>query len=166
MNTISIDDKKLKTLVSQICRDIMLTGFKPDYIVGLTRGGLVPATMISHYLDVPMHALRISLRDYEFTETNTWMAEDAFGLDYPKKNILIVDDINDSGSTFNFLMDDWKKSSMPNDERWNDVWNNNVRFCVLVDNMSSKCNVKMDYVGMDNEANIWVDFPWEKWWTK
>ena len=166
MNTINIDNKKLKTLVSQICRDIMLTGFKPDYIIGLTRGGLVPATMISHYLDVPMHTLRISLRDFEFAEINTWMSDDAFGLDYPKKNILIVDDINDSGSTFNFLMDDWKKSSMPNDERWNDVWNNNVRFCVVVDNMSSKCNVKMDYVGMDNEANIWVDFPWEKWWTK
>lgn len=162
MSNITISDNQLKTLISQICRDIMLTGYKPDYIVGLTRGGLVTATMISHYLDVPMHTLKISLRDHEFTESNCWMAEDAFN----GKSILIVDDINDSGATFNYLMNDWRKSCLPNDEKWSNVWNNNVRFCVLVDNMSSKCNIKMDYVGMDNEYNDWVEFPWEKWWTK
>ena len=175
MSNIVIDNKKLKSLVSNICRDIMLTGYKPDYIVGLTRGGLVPATMISHYLDVPMHALKISLRDHEFTESNCWMAEDAFGYEYSdapasdnsKKNILIVDDINDSGNTFNYLMDDWKTICLPNDDRWNDIWNNNVRFGVLVDNCSSRCNVKMDYVGMDNDTpDQWIEFPWEKWWAK
>jgi hypothetical protein len=40
---------------------------------------------------------------------------------------------------------------------------------VLVDNLASKCNVKMDFVGMEvnkAENNVWIDFPWEDWWTK
>jgi len=40
---------------------------------------------------------------------------------------------------------------------------------VLVDNLASKCNVKMDYVGMEvnkAEKDVWIDFPWEDWWTK
>ena len=31
--------------------------FRPDYIVGLARGGLVPAVKLSHYLDIPIYAL-------------------------------------------------------------------------------------------------------------
>jgi group I intron endonuclease len=50
-----------------------------------------------------------------------------------------------------------------------EVWNNNVKFAVIVDNLSSKCSVKMDFVGMEvnkAENNVWIDFPWEDWWTK
>jgi pyrimidine operon attenuation protein/uracil phosphoribosyltransferase len=49
------------------------------------------------------------------------------------------------------------------------VWNNNVKFAVLVDNLASQCEVKMDYVGMEvnkAENDVWIDFPWEDWWTK
>jgi len=98
------------------------------------------------------------------------MAEDAFGhnQEFPK-NILIVDDINDTGATFNWIMEDWPSGCFPNDDHWNYVWNKNVKFAVLVDNLASKCNVKMDYVGMEinkAEDDVWVDFPWEDWWSK
>ena len=85
------------------------------------------------------------------------------------KEILIVDDINDSGATINWIMEDWPSGCLPDDPTWKEVWNNNVRFAVLVDNLASKCNTKMDYVGMEinkAENDVWVDFPWEDWWTK
>jgi len=195
MNKLVINQNQLNGLVSKICRDITLSGWRPDYIVGLTRGGLVPAVMISHYLNVPMYSLGVSLRDNNMEpESNLWMAEDALGpnsreryVENPVdvagileaasdllengtyKEILIVDDINDTGATFNWIMKDWPSGCFPNDPSWSEVWNNNVKFAVLVDNLASQCEAKMDYVGMEvnkAENDVWVDFPWEDWWTK
>ena len=39
--------------VNQLCRDIVLDNFKPDVIVGLSRGGLTPGVMMSHWLKKP-----------------------------------------------------------------------------------------------------------------
>ena len=158
-------------LVQKICRDISLDNWRPDYVVGITRGGLLPAVMISHYFKIPCHALHVSLRDGDSNnESNLWMAEEAFGHDKMKgKNILLIDDINDTGSTFNWIMNDWQSSCLPGDPRWEEVWNNHVRFAVVVDNLSSKCNCKMDYSGVEinkAENDAWIDFPYEDWWVK
>lgn len=196
MNKLILTDKDIKKLVSKVCRDITLSGWRPNYVVGISRGGLVPAVMISHYLNVPMKPLQVSLRDGGECVSDCGMAEDALG--YPKqerfiadendvgavldaaadllempespyKNILIVDDINDTGATFNWIMKDWPASCLPNDEDWKWVWNNNVRFAVLVDNLASKCEVKMDFVGMEvnkAEKDVWIEFPYEAWWEQ
>ena len=181
MNKLIINDEKLKKLVSKICRDITLSDWRPDYVVGLTRGGLVPAVMISHYFNVPCETLKVSLRDGGECESNLWMAEDAITpemietdgfpqYEHTRKNILIVDDINDTGATVNWIIDDWPSGCHPDNPLWqNDVWNVNVRFAMLVDNLSSNAYVKMDYTGMEvnkAENDVWVDFPWEDWWTK
>jgi xanthine phosphoribosyltransferase len=165
-------------LVSKICRDITVSGWKPDYVVGLTRGGLLASVMISHYLEVPCETLKVSLRDENIGESNCWMAEDAFGhyvydtmaSGSGKKNILIVDDINDQGTTINWILKDWQSSCFPDDERWKDeIWNYNVRFAVLFDNLASKAEIKVDYVGEEinkAENDAWIDFPFEDWWMK
>lgn len=175
MNKLILDNNQFKSLVSGIARDITLSGWQPDYIVGITRGGLLPAVMLSHYFQVPCETLKISLRDGGEPESNLWMSEDAFGYNdvagYDadvQKNILVVDDINDSGATINWLIKDWQSSCLPNDPRWNTVWNQNVKFAVIVDNLASGCQIKMDYVGLEiNKADedVWIEFPYEKWWT-
>jgi hypoxanthine phosphoribosyltransferase len=134
-------------------------------VVGITRGGLLPAVMISHWLNVPMHSLDVSLRDGGDRVSNLGMASDA----YEGKNILIIDDINDTGATINWIIKDWMDSALPEDPKWNNVWNNNVRFAVVVDNLSSKSSVKMDYSGMEVnkiENDVWIEFPYEEWWSK
>ena len=168
-----IDYKEYCGLVQNICREISLSNWQPDYVVGITRGGLLPAVMISHYLAVPMHTLKVSLRDDtdNGSESNLWMAEDAFGFNMDKpKNILVIDDINDSGATLNWIMADWRTSCQPHDVKWeNSIWNNNVRFAVVVDNQASQCSVGMDYYGMEinkAENDVWIDFPYEDWWVK
>lgn len=163
MNKHIIKFSEFRNYVSNICRSFGT--WRPDYVVGLTRGGLLPAVMISHWLDIPMHSLNVSLRDHEASESNLWMAEDAFN----GKNILIVDDINDSGATLNWIIKDWPSGCFPNDPKWEKVWNNNVRFAVVVDNLSSQCQYAMDYSGMEvnkAEKDVWIEFPYEEWWTK
>lgn len=157
--------------VQEILRQITVCDeWRPDYVVGLTRGGLVPANLISQYLDCRMETLKVSLRDDSQCESNLWMAEDAFGHDMDQpKNILIVDDINDTGATLNWIQQDWPSGCFPDDLRWFNTWGHNVRAAVLVDNDSSECRWPVTYSAVDinkAEEDSWIVFPWETWWQK
>jgi hypoxanthine phosphoribosyltransferase len=166
---INIAESDLNGAVHRIMRDMAKEHWRPDYVVGITRGGLVPAVMISQYLEVKMHTLDISFRDDDLgPESNLWMAEDAFGYNSPPKNILIVDDINDTGRTLNFIKEDWPSGCLPSDDKWDTVWHNNVRFATIVDNQASEFK-NVDYTGLTinkHENPSWVVFPWEQWWEK
>jgi len=54
----------------EILRQIHADSWRPDYVVGLTRGGLVPANLISQYLGCRMETLKVSLRDGAEQESN------------------------------------------------------------------------------------------------
>lgn len=165
-------------MVNNISFQMFKDGWRPDYIVGLTRGGLIPAVIMSNTLDIPMHTLEVKLRDHVNTESNLWMAEDAFGqvVDHAvedrkvkvhgtRKNILIVDDINDTGATLDWIIKDWQSSCLPNDPLWDEVWGNNVRFAVLIDNLSSNFSRKVDYTAKEinkAEEDVWIVYPWER----
>lgn len=177
----------------EIARQIQQSSWRPDYVVGITRGGLVPAVLLSQYLSVPMYTLMVSLRDGEDCESNLWMAEHALG--YPKqefhvadendiggvldaasnlleqgsnfKNILVVDDINDSGATISWIKQDWQSSCLPNDPDWQHVWGNNVKFATLTNNLSSSQTVDYSVWEVNKaEEDCWLVYPWETFWLK
>lgn len=149
----------IQEMTRRVGDQIKRSNWKPDYIVGLTRGGLVPAVILSHYLDVPCETLKVALRDGEMAESNYWMAEDA----YEGKNILIVDDINDTGDTLLWIQEDWRNGHYPFTDRWDSVWGNNVRVAVLHNNASSKFT-DVTYVASEIDKSIeptWIVYPWE-----
>ena len=174
---------EVKNAVQEILRQMHLDNFRPNYVVGITRGGLLPAKMISHYLKVPMYTLDVSLRDnvQEGPESNLWMPCDAFGYideeeraitksrwDVSKrKKILIVEDINDSGATLNWIKQDWQAGCFPDESSWETVWNETVKFATLINNESSSFD-DVDYfadtINRIETPDLWVDFPWESWW--
>lgn len=161
--------KDIEHMVMSINNLMFADNWRPDYIVGLTRGGLVPAVIMSNMTGIKMHTLDVRFRDGDSQESNCWMAEDAFG--YPRerplpkkgKNILIFDDINDSGKTMQWIKEDWPAGCLPGDKHWEDVWGNNVRFASLLDNSASNFG-EVDYTAMEinkMEKDVWVVFPWE-----
>jgi len=172
--------------VQELVRQMWLDQWTPDYVVGITRGGLVPANLISQYLDCKMETLQVRLRDKKGTEeceSNLWMAEEAFGYigvddreTYGsrwdvglRKKILIVDDINDSGATLNWIKNDWQSTCLPDEETWNTVWGNNVRVAVLYNNESSESQLEPSYAAENInkfENPQWIVFPWEEWWRR
>ena len=157
MNKVHHDWEQIDRWTNRIALDILKTDWRPDYIVGLTRGGLIPAVLLSHLLSVPMYTLKVQLRDGDRdTETNAWMPEDVTD----GKNILIVDDINDTGDTLAWIRDDWEKSVFKGDIAYH--WHKRIRVAVLVNNLAS--NEQIDWCAMDiNKAEDpnWIVFPWE-----
>ena len=84
------------------------------------------------------------------------MAQDAVD----GKNILIVDDINDTGETLAWIKQDWNKQGEIN-------WPANIRFAVLTENQPSKFG-DVDYVSKfinKDENPSWIVYPWEEWWA-
>ena len=157
MNKIYLTNTDIQKYVSTIVSQLYKDNWRPDYIVGITRGGLTPSVMLSQFTGIKMHTLDVRLRDGDEKESNLWMADDA----QAGKNILVLDDINDTGATFNWIMEDWDVSHDYLDDA------TNVRFAVLMDNIASDCKVNMSYIGTEiNKAEdpSWIVFPWEEWW--
>ena len=116
-----------------------------DAVVGLTRGGLTPAVLVSQYLDIPMHTLKISLRDHQEQESLAVLDK------LSNQKVLVIDDINDTGATINYIKENWTL--------------NNLTYAVLINNEASDADV--DYSSVDinkREDDVWIVFPWEDWW--
>ena len=172
---------QIQGAVLDIARQMQMHNWRPDYIVGITRGGAVPAILLSQYTGIPMRPLQVSLRDSNDCVSDLGMAEDAFGYvpydekekydghthaERLKKKILIVDDINDSGATINWIKQDWVSGCLPNDENWQTVWGDNVRFAVLTHNQASEFKDPDYSVWTVNKAeeDCWLVYPWEEFW--
>ncbi len=151
---VSFDETKM--LCIEIMRQMYLSEWKPELIIGVTRGGALPAVLLSQMLGVKMVGLDVSLRDNTKygPETNAWAAEDALA----GEKILIVDDINDTGATINWIVNDWGPEI-----KWGEV----VRFATLFDNEASDSKIDVSYMGTTiNKATNpeWIVFPWEDFW--
>ena len=148
-NKLWYDWKEMRRDVNTLCREIVLDKFDPDVIVGLSRGGLTPGVMMSHWMKKPFKPIKTALRDYPEWE------------DYlPRKTderVLIVDDVCDSGETFH------KIRNYINDRKKNGV---DVRFAVLWWN--NECNFEPHYYAQElaiDSTNTWINFCWESWWN-
>lgn len=76
-----------------------------DIVIGMSRGGLIPAVLVSTKLNKPLVTAYINKKDEIFFDRSEWIKE---------KNVLIVDDIVRSGKTMNFLKTYLEKNTNPN----------------------------------------------------
>ena len=143
MDKFYVQNYHIKTYLQTILRAMHKDKFVPDVVIGLSRGGLQPAVMLSNYFDVPMIPVSLALRDHQVERLD-------FEID-PGKKYLVIDDINDTGATLERL------SQYMVEAQW--------RSAVLINNLPSP--FEPDYQGTEinkDEEDVWVVYPWEAWW--
>lgn len=121
-------------------------------IVGVSRGGLIPATLLSHRLGLPMDTISVSA--YEGTRRTLEKPLQVIGWDKTRHDLtstLIVDDILDSGDTYNAIR--------YTTDRCN--YNHNFRFMTLVTKRLEMSCSHCEYF-MHVPKKVWVQFPWEQ----
>ena len=139
---------QMRNALIQIEDQMVHSNWMPSIILGINRGGCIPGVYLSHRLNTPHEVLDIRLRDHT-AKPNLSVLEKAFAF---QKKILIIDDINDTGATFQFIIDNFGKQK----ER--------IKFAALIHNKPSK--VKVDFQGYEIDKSkdpSWNVFPWEDW---
>lgn len=134
--------------INSLIHQIMSKADPIDYIVGIVRGGSIPAVCLSHQLNVPMRNVSWS------TFHSDQMKEHAFDIAediYEGKKILLVDDIIDSGRTTMELIKDWECKR------------EQIKIASLLYNTAQP--VVPDFYARTIDRNVnkdWVYFWWEK----
>lgn len=125
-------------------------GWRPDFLIGIGRGGLVPAVYISHQLNLPMLSIDHSSKVPGFAdELLRKVAEKSAS----GTKLLFVDDINDSGGTIDYIRHLLAVDGCDA---------GNLRFAVLMNNSRSKVTVDYWAEMIDRtEDKRWFVFPWE-----
>jgi len=143
---------------NQIYRDIdnlsMLVALKkkPDAIVAIGRGGLIPATILSYNLNIKV-IQNFQIESYE-GETNTgvhklWQSPEFHFVEaFSGKNILVVDDLADSGNTLRLV------------KRFFEYKNINLLFATLYTKKGTAFTPDVSLREYSTEE--WIVFPWEE----
>lgn len=145
-----IDNDRFLADIEQLAVRIETGGWRPQFIVGVGRGGLVPGCFLSHRIGIPLLSVDHSSKVYDFAEA---LMVRLAGCTRAGERYLFVDDINDTGKTIAHLRATLRDNG-------GDL--GNVRFAVLIDNESS-CET-VDYASRTIDRRVdkdWFVFPWE-----
>lgn len=125
-------------------------GWTPDFVIGIGRGGLVPAVYVSHELKLPMLSIDHSSKVPGFADE---LLAKVAGKSAQGVRLLFIDDINDSGGTIEYIRNLLADNGCATE---------NLRFGVLMTNTRSKVTVDYWSEMIDrDEDKRWFVFPWE-----
>lgn len=132
--------------IKYVVEQIGSSGWFPDFVVGIKRGGLIPATSLSHIMNTPMLVCSCQLRDgkehVDLMEVNESLKH---------KKLLIVDDICDEGFTFKKISNSLKTNGF-----------DNYKTCALFYNIRQDFIVDFKSRKIDrSKEKSWIVFPWE-----
>ncbi|MFW9974838.1 MAG: phosphoribosyltransferase [Candidatus Thorarchaeota archaeon] len=135
------------TLTLQLSERIVNSGFVPDVIIGIARGGWIPARILSDVLYASsLQNIRIEYytdvgargKEPQITQPLTGSME--------KKNVLLVDEVSDTGDTLHHAIEHVKGLGAAS-----------IRSAVL--HYKPTSIVKPDYFMV--ETTSWTVYPWE-----
>jgi hypoxanthine phosphoribosyltransferase len=126
---------------------LMVEPIRPKLIVGVSRGGLIPATMLSHRLNnLPVEV--VSAKAYEGTRRTIQkpIVIEGWQDRYNQDDVVVVDDIMDSGDTLDKII--------------NSGGYFRAHFACLVKKKSDRYPNITNYFAQV-PLGTWVKFPWE-----
>ena len=142
--------KDIERWSKDIVKKVIKSGYEPKIVIGLARGGLVPARLISDYLNIK-DLYAIKTEHWGVTATPNGKAKLAQGLqiDISGKTVLVIDDITDTGQSLKLAVEHIAEQN-PED----------IRSATLLHITHSKYipNYYSEEVPEDNWT--WFIFPW------
>jgi hypoxanthine phosphoribosyltransferase len=133
-------------LLSQ-AEKIRRSGFKPDVIVGLTRGGWIPARVLSDLLEIPdLAVVRVEFYLGVAETRNEPVLTQRVSADVEGKKVLLVDDVADTGKSLQVAREHIRQKGATE-----------VRIATVYRKTFSV--ITPDYY--EKETRRWVVFPWD-----
>jgi hypoxanthine phosphoribosyltransferase len=131
-----------------LAENIQSSGFKPDVLIGISRGGLPIVRTLSDFLDIStVFIIRVKYyEDIEKRQDKPMIMQDISTDTVANKKILLVDDIADTGNSMLFARDLMINKKV-----------SEVKTATLHFKPWSK--IKPDYY--IEESQKWIVYPWE-----
>ncbi len=136
----------------QLAKKIKESGYRPDVIIAVARGGYVPARLLCDFLGVEN---LVSIQSQHWTEAAK-KAEKAiikfqYRIDLSGHKALLVDDIVDTGESVRlakeFIIKEWRPDELRTAAmQW----------------ISPVAKIKPDYYAIEVKEWIWFQYPWTR----
>ena len=145
---VQYDWNDIYELCKVLAKKIKESGFKPDAIVAVARGGWVPARILADLLFVKeLYSVKAEHWGMVATETGRAKITQPLTADLNGKSVLVVDDVADTGETVELVA----RHVMERNAR-------EVRTAVIDFKHTSK--FVPDYYAREMESWRWIVYPW------
>lgn len=143
--------------LQSIVRDMAVDNYKPDVVIGPGRGAYLMGVMLSHYFDIPFRGFNWQTRDGHFEDVKTL---EHILEKYKDSRILLVDDINDTGTTLSHIDEAIYSYALE------EVIDIDVKCATLLTKTTSQYE-DVDFYAREltPDYDPWVVFPYEQWWN-
>ena len=138
-------------MVTRLCRKlahkIQDSGFNPDIVICIARGGYIPARLICDYLNI-YNLTSIRIKHYTGSDkSETARLLEPLSIDIQGMNVLLLDDIDDTSDTLQ-LAQDYLKGLNPKE----------IKVAVLHHKISS--TLTPDFFAQKIIRWRWITYPW------
>jgi hypoxanthine phosphoribosyltransferase len=141
---------EIATWTETVARKISETGFKPTVVIGLTRGGWVPARLICDHLKVKkLYAVKTEHWGVTANQDGKALLTQELSMDIANDNVLVVDDITDTGESLILALGHLMKMK-PKE----------LKSSTLLHIAHSKIQPDFFCVHVPKEEWTWFIFPW------
>lgn len=132
--------KKLASVIRE-------AGYSPDYLIGITAGGLVPLALIAQELNI-RKILTVSASSYEGRKQGKLSINYVPNVDLRGSRVLLIDEVAQTGETLRQIRDAVKGQCNIGE----------IKTAVFA--VDKECKFRPDFFALEDDS--WVAFPWEK----
>lgn len=150
---------EIHRVIKNMAQEIQASGVEYHAMIAIGGGGFIPARMLRSFLDVPIYAVSTA---YYLSEHQSGTQEeikkiqwlDPIPQDLVGKNILVVDEVDDSRVTMEFVLNELQKSGTFGQ----------IGFAALHNKLKTKKGKVPDnihyFCGLE-VPDWWINYPWD-----
>ncbi len=149
---------EIHRVIKSLAAKIGASGVKYDAMIAIGGGGFIPARILRCFLDIPIYAVTTAYYDSEDEGKTTDEVKKIQWLDpIPEslrgKNVLVVDEVDDSRVTLEFVLNELVKEDF-----------DTIGIAVLHEKIKAKVGKlppQMPYFSGITVEDWWINYPWD-----